>query len=198
MKQEIERKYAVNDLPEDLQIRDIIHIEQAFIYRDINTVIRIRKIQNKKSNTTEYIYTVKTKGDIESDKNFEKIANIYEIENSIQENEYNELLKNKINNIIKKTRIVIPIENNLQVEMDIYYEYLEGLLTAEIEFPNENIANAFKKPKWLGEEIGYKELSNLSLSKMTKEEWIKKVAKEQLENNRKIIQNLKRNKIILM
>ena len=86
-------------LPEDLQIRDIIHIEQAFIYRDINTVIRIRKIQNKKSNTTEYIYTVKTKGDIESDKNFEKIANIYEIENSIQENEYNELLKNKINNM---------------------------------------------------------------------------------------------------
>ena len=48
MKQEIERKYAVNYLPEDLQIRDIIHIEQAFIYRDINTVIRIRKIQNKK------------------------------------------------------------------------------------------------------------------------------------------------------
>ena len=193
MKQEIERKYAVNYLPEDLQIRDIIHIEQAFIYRDINTVIRIRKIQNKKSNTTEYIYTVKTKGDIEYDKNFEKIANIYEIENSIQENEYNELLKNKINNIIKKTRMVIPIENNLQVEMDIYYEYLEGLLTAEIEFPNENIANTFEKPKWLGEEIGYKELSNLSLSKMTKEEWMKKVSKEQLENNRKIIQNLKKN-----
>ena len=193
MKQEIERKYAVNYLPEDLKIKDIIDIEQAFIYRDINTIIRIRKIQNKKNNSIEYIYTVKTKGDIEYGENFEKIANVYEIENSIQENEYNELIKNKISNVIRKTRIVIPIENNLQVEMDIYYEYLEGLLTAEIEFPNEDTANTFKKPKWLGEEIGYKELSNWNLSNMTKEEWMKMVTKERIENNRKIIQDLKKN-----
>ena len=51
MKQEIERKYAVNYLPEDLEITDIIDIEQAFIYKDAKTVIRIRKICNKKSNT---------------------------------------------------------------------------------------------------------------------------------------------------
>ena len=193
LKQEIERKYTVKYLPENLKIANRLDIEQAFIYRDINTVIRIRKIQNKKNTTTEYIYTVKTKGDIEYHKNFEKIANVYEVENSIQENEYNELIKNKISNVIKKTRIVIPIENNLYVEMDVYYEYLDGFLTAEIEFPNEHIANTFKKPKWLGEEIGYKELSNLSLSKMTKEEWVSKIPKEQLENNRKIIQDLKKN-----
>ena len=193
MKQEIERKYAVNYLPEDLKIKDIIDIEQAFIYRDINTIIRIRKIQNKKNNSIEYIYTVKTKGDIEYGENFEKIANVYEIENSIQENEYNELIKNKISNVIRKTRIVIPIENNLHVEMDMYYEYLDGFLTAEIEFPNEHIANTFKKPKWLGEEIGYKELSNWNLSNMTKEEWMKMVTKERIENNRKIIQDLKKN-----
>ena len=193
MKQEIERKYAVNYLPEDLKIKDTIDIEQAFIYRDINTIIRIRKIQNKKNNSIEYIYTVKTKGDIEYGENFEKIANVYEIENSIQENEYNELIKNKISNVIRKTRIVIPIENNLHVEMDVYYEYLDGFLTAEIEFPNEHIANTFKKPKWLGEEIGYKELSNWNLSNMTKEEWMKMVTKERIENNRKIIQDLKKN-----
>ena len=196
MKQEIERKYAVNYLPKDLNITNIEDIEQAFIYRDINTVIRIRKIHNRKKNCLECIYTIKTKGDIEYDKNFEKVANIYEIENSIQENEYNELIENKISNVIKKTRIVIPIENNLHVEMDVYYEYLDGFLTAEIEFPNEEMANHFKKPEWLGEEIGYKELSNLSLSKMTKEEWQLKVTKETLENNRKIIQDLKKNQII--
>ena len=196
MKQEIERKYAVNYLPKDLNITNIEDIEQAFIYRDINTVIRIRKIHNRKKNCLECIYTIKTKGDIEYDKNFEKVANIYEMENSIQENEYNELIENKISNVIKKTRIVIPIENNLHVEMDVYYEYLDGFLTAEIEFPNEEIANHFKKPEWLGEEIGYKELSNLGLSKMTKEEWQSKVTKETIENNRKIIQDLKKNQII--
>ena len=193
MKKEIERKYTVNDFPDDLKIKDIIEIEQAFIYRDINTIIRIRKIQNKKNTSIEYIYTVKTKGDIEYDENYEKIANVYEIENSIQENEYNELIKNKISNVIRKTRIVIPIENNLHVEMDVYYEYLDGFLTAEIEFPNKHITNTFQKPKWLGEEIGYKELSNWNLSNMTKEEWMKMVTKERIENNRKIIQDLKKN-----
>ncbi len=192
MKQEIERKYAVNYIPEDLKITDILDIEQAFIYKDAKTVIRVRKIQNQKLNRIEYIYTVKTKGDMEYDK-CSNIAQVYEIESHIKEEEYNTLIKNKISNIIIKTRIVIPIENNLSIEMDVYKDYLEGLITAEVEFPNEDIANTFEKPEWLGEEIGYKELSNWKLSNMTKEEWKTKVTKEKLENNRKIILDLKKN-----
>ena len=192
MKQEIERKYAVNCLPKDLKITDILDIEQAFIYKDAKTVIRIRKIQNKKSNSIEYIYTVKTKGDIAYHKD-STVANAYEIESYLQEEEFNELIKNRISSIIRKTRMVIPIENNLKVEMDIYKDYLQELITAEVEFPSEDIANSFQKPEWLGEEMQYKELSNWKLSNMTKDEWMKKVTKESLENNRKIIQDLKQN-----
>ena len=195
LKQEIEKKYAVNYIPEDMKIIDILEIKQAFIYKDLKTVIRIRKIQNKKLNTTEYIYTVKTKGDMEYHLQ-ENIAQAYEIESHISEEKFNELIKNKISNIIEKTRIVIPIESNLKVEMDIYDNYLEGLITAEIEFPDKDIANNFKKPEWLGEEMNYQELSNWKLSNMTKEEWIKKVTKESLKNNRKIIQILKKNENI--
>ena len=61
LKQEIERKYAVNYLPKNLKIANILDIEQAFIYKDAKTVIRIRKIQNKNSKNIEYIYTVKQK-----------------------------------------------------------------------------------------------------------------------------------------
>ena len=57
----------------------------------------------------------------------------------------------------------------------------------------KDIANTFEKPEWLGEEIGYKELSNWKLSNMTKEEWKTKVTMESLENNRKIILDLKKN-----
>ena len=192
MKKEIERKYAVKYIPEDLKITDILDIEQAFIYKDTKTVIRVRKIQNQRLNRIEYIYTVKTKGDMEYDK-CSNIAQVYEIESHIKEEEYNTLIKNKISNIIRKTRTVIPIENNLSIEMDVYKDYLEGLITAEVEFPNEDIANTFEKPEWLGEEIGYKELSNWKLSNMTKEEWMKKITKETLENNRKIILDLKKN-----
>ena len=192
MKKEIERKYAVKYIPEDLKITDILDIEQAFIYKDTKTVIRVRKIQNHRLNRIEYIYTVKTKGDMESNQS-SNVAKVYEIESYMQEEEYNALIKNKISNIIRKTRIVIPIENNLNVEMDVYKDYLEGLITAEVEFPDEHLANTFEKPEWLGEEIGYKELSNWKLSNMTKEEWKTKVTKEKLENNRKIILDLKKN-----
>ena len=192
LKQEIERKYAVNYLPKELKITNIIDIEQAFIYKDAKTVIRIRKIQNKKSNSIEYIYTVKTKGDIQHQKDA-NIANAYEIESYIQEEEFNKLIKNKISSIIRKTRMVIPIGDNLNVEMDIYKDYLQDLITAEVEFPSEDIAKNFQKPEWLGEEMQYKELSNWKLSNMTKEEWTKTVTKETLENNRKIILNLKQN-----
>ena len=192
LKQEIERKYAVNYLPEDLKITDIAEIEQAFIYKDDKTVIRIRKIQNKNSKNIEYIYTVKTMGDIAYHKD-STVANAYEIESYIQEEDFNELIKNRISSIIKKTRMIIPIGNNLKVEMDIYKDYLQNLITAEVEFPNEDIVNNFQKPEWLGEEMKYKELSNWRLSNMTKEEWMEKVTKETLENNRKIILNLKKN-----
>ena len=192
MKQEIERKYAVNYLPEDLEITDIIDIEQAFIYKDPKTVIRIRKIQDKKSDDIQYVYTVKTKGDIAYHKD-STVANAYEIESYIQKEDFNELIKNRISNIIRKTRMIIPIENNLKVEMDIYKDYLQDFITAEVEFPNEDIAKKFQKPEWLGEEMKYKEISNWKLSNMTKEEWMKKVTKESLENNRKIILNLKKN-----
>ena len=192
LKQEIERKYVVNYLPKELKITNIIDIEQAFIYKDAKTVIRIRKIQNKKSNSIEYIYTVKTKGDIQHQKDA-NIANAYEIESYIQEEEFNKLIKNKISSIIRKTRMVIPIGDNLNVEMDIYKDYLQDLITAEVEFPSEDIAKNFQKPDWLGEEMQYKELSNWKLSNMTKEEWTKKVTRESLENNRKIILDLKQN-----
>ena len=195
MKQEIERKYAVNYLPEDLEITDIIDIEQAFIYKDPKTVIRIRKIQDKKSDDIQYVYTVKTKGDIAYHKD-STVANAYEIESYIQEEEFNKLIKNKISSIIRKTRMIIPIENNLKVEMDIYKDYLQDFITAEVEFPNEDIAKKFQKPEWLGEEMKYKEISNWKLSNMTKEEWMKKVTKESLENNRKIILELQKNEKI--
>ena len=167
MNKEIERKYSINSLPEDLKISKIKDIEQAYIYKDNNTHIRIRKITNRKEQSTKYIYTIKTKGDIQYQDN-SCIGQKYEIEYLISEEEYEDLLTMKISNIINKTRINVPIKKGLVVEIDIYYDYLEGLLTAEIEFPNEEMAEQFDKPDWLGEELGYKELSNGKLAQMNK------------------------------
>lgn len=189
MNKEIERKFAIKYLPKELKIESIVYIKQAFIYRDNLTHIRIRDIkENYPENKQTYIYTLKTKGDIKDKSN---IGNRYEIENEISKEEFEKLIKNKISNIIEKTRIKIPIGNNLKAEIDIYYDYLEGMLTLEVEFPNEELANNFQKPDWFGEELGYKTLSNRKLSQMTKEEWQSKVTKEFIENNKIIINQFK-------
>ena len=189
MHKEIERKYAINYFPEDMKINSVVYIEQSSIYRDFNTMIRIRKIQDELNNNTYYVYTLKTKGEA-LDKS-QSIAEKYEIENYITQAEYEELLKTKIGNTIKKTRIIVPIENNLKVEIDVFYDYLENHLTAEIEFENVEAAKSFKKPDWLGEELGYKELSNGKLSRMNRKEFESKVSKEFLDNNKKLIHQLK-------
>ena len=193
MNKEIERKYAVKYIPEDFKIESVVYIKQAFIYRDKLTLIRVRDIKEKyPTNTQKYIYTVKAKGDIEYTNDY-NVGKKYEIENDIQKEEFDKLIKKPISNIIEKTRITAPIENNLKVEIDIYYNYLEGLLTAEIEFQNEEQANNFQKPDWLGEELGYKKLSNRKLAEMTKDEWQKEVTKEFIENNNIISKQLKEN-----
>ena len=183
MNKEIERKYFLNSLPENFKIQKVMKIKQSFLYKDKNTVIRVREI--KTDNKTEYIYTVKTSGDIQN--NNKMLASKYEIESNISQNLYEELVNKKISNTIDKTRIVIPIENNLKVEIDIYHDYLEDFLTAEIEFPSEDDSKKFIKPLWLGEEIGYKEFSNSKLSFMTREILLSKTPKEVMENNKKII-----------
>ena len=189
MNKEIERKYSIKDIPDNIEISQVIDIEQSYLYKDNNTTIRIRKLVDIKEKQEQYIYTVKTKGETQnSDLN---ISQKYEIENYISEKEYKDLLERKISNTIQKTRIKVPIEQNLNVEIDIYYNYLEGLVTAEVEFPNESMAKTFNKPNWLGEEIGHKELSNGKLSEMSKEEFRSKVTEKFIENNKVVIEKLK-------
>ena len=196
MNKEIERKYTIKYLPDDIFIEKIENIEQVYIYHDKNTLIRIRKIESKmkdKKQSLNYIYTVKTTGDIQYE-NSCNVAQKYEIESNITKEYYEELLPRRISNKITKTRLVVPIQNNLKVEIDIYYDYLEDFLTAEVEFPNEEDANKFNKPDWLGEELGYKELSNRKLAEMSKEEFRSKVSEEFMNKNKIIIDKL--NKLI--
>lgn len=186
MNKEIERKYTIKYLPKGIKIEQIQEIEQAFLYGDQNTSIRIRKIQTKQE--ISYIYTVKTRGDIP---NKSTVNAKYEIESNIPKEYYETLLPKKISNQIRKTRIVVPIQNNLKVEIDIYYDYLQGFLTAEVEFPNEETANQFKKPEWLGEELSYRELSNRKLAQMDEKQFKSRISEELIENNKKVIEKLK-------
>lgn len=95
MNKEIEKKYSIKDIPNDVKIIKIQDIQQSFIYRDTKSHIRLRKLEDRKSKATQYIYTVKTKGDI-SDNDDYNIARLYEIESYISKDEYEDLIEKEL------------------------------------------------------------------------------------------------------
>lgn len=155
---EIEKKFAIKKIPEDLNRYNKHEIEQGYLC--IKPTVRIRKSDNN-----YYLnYKWKNKDIIDVD----AIHNIeYEMKLT-KENYYH--LANKIDNyLIKKTRYLIPLKDGHTVELDVFHGNLEGLLLAEVEFENDTDVKEFKKPNWFGSDVtSDKRYDNTLLSKLKK------------------------------
>ena len=81
-----------------------------------------------------------------------------------------EHLRSKIDGrLIRKFRHVIPIDNNLFIELDVFQDDLSPLILAEVEFPSEEMAENFQPPSWFGEDVTFSSLyHNSTLSKTEK------------------------------
>ena len=79
-----------------------------------------------------------------------------------------EHLKPKIDGrLIQKKRYVIPLDSGLTLELDIFEDSLAPIGIAEFEFPDEESANSFVSPAWLGEDVTMSPLyHNSTLSKI--------------------------------
>lgn len=133
MNKEIERKFLVKCLP-DLRNVESFKIEQSYV--SINPEIRIRRENDK------YFYTKKGEGTLSR----------IEKNTIIDVSTYNNL-KNKIKgNTIYKTRYKLPLDE-LVAELDIYEDYLEGLMVVEVEFSSLAEAYIFSAPYYFGEDI---------------------------------------------
>lgn len=87
------------------------------------------------------------------------------------------------NYVIEKYRIKIPLDNQLVAELDLYNGKLEGLITVEVEFPNEEELKRFSKPNWFGENLDKKIFSNANLSKMSREQFLNSIDRESYKKN---------------
>ena len=144
---EIERKFLplMDQLPfrpEDFPCR---RIEQGYLCTD--PVVRIRR------DNDEYFLTYKSKG----------LLSREEYNLPLTPEGYAHLLTKADGRIITKKRYVIPLENNLKLELDIFDGDLAPLIIAEIEFPDEETARAYQPPKWLGEDVTYSPLYHNSV-----------------------------------
>ena len=147
---EIERKFLINMKqlpfrPEDFPCR---HIEQGYLCTE--PVVRIRRDNEK------YFLTYNSKGLM--------VREEYNL--PLTQEAYEHLISKADGRIIRKKRYVIPMEDSLNLELDIFEGDLAPLVLAEIEFPDEETAQSYEAPDWLGEDVTYSaRYHNSSLSK---------------------------------
>lgn len=151
---EIERKFTVKYLPENLDSYPFCRIEQAYLNRE--PVIRIRRQDD------EYYLTYKGKGLM--------VREEYNL--PLNEQSYYHLREKADGRIISKKRYMIPIEQpefkfptpvsdcqmnvdqiSLTIELDIFDPPFENLIIAEVEFPNQETANAFTPVDWFDKDV---------------------------------------------
>lgn len=131
---EIERKFLLRQLPEGWERYPKAHIQQAYISTD--PVIRVRQLDDR------YILTCKGAGLLARE----------EFEQPLTEDAYLRLLAKAEGQIITKDRYRIPYGAYI-VELDVFAGALTPLVLAEVEFPSEEEAAAFRPPDWFGEEV---------------------------------------------
>ena len=146
---EIERKYLVQQLPESLSGYPCRIIEQGYLNTD--PVVRIRRDNEK------YELTYKSKG----------FMTRMEYNLPLTQEAY-ELLLTKIDGrLIQKKRYMIPLNNDLAAELDIFEGDLAPLILVEVEFPSEEAALAFVPPSWFGDDVTFSgKYHNSTLSKL--------------------------------
>lgn len=134
---EIERKYLISKLPENISEYPFHIIEQAYLCT--NPVVRVRRQDE------EYILTYKGDGLLARE----------EYNLPLNKEAYEHLLTKADGNIISKKRYLIPLNDHLTIELDEFYKPMNDLLLAEVEFPSLEEANAFVPPEWFGEDVTF-------------------------------------------
>lgn len=158
---EIERKFTLKYLPEDLDNYPCYHIEQAYLCT--SPVVRIRKQDDS------YILTYKGGGMLARE----------EYNLPLTKEAYEHLRQKADGNIISKKRFKIPLlhpgfregyptspeNHSLTIELDIFDPPFAPLCMAEVEFGSLEAAEAFLPPDWFDEDVTFhKEYHNSYMS----------------------------------
>lgn len=138
---EIERKFRIKYIPIDLETYPYLDIEQGYLCR--KPTLRIRK------SNEDYYLTYKNK---KTHPDSVAIVN-EEVELPLNKKAFEKLRAKIDGRMVKKFRYVIPLQDGLKAELDVFKDYLEGLVYVEVEFPSEGEASGFVPPDWFGEDI---------------------------------------------
>ena len=145
---EIERKYLIEQLPENYNTFPFHQIEQGYL--STRPVVRIRRQDN------DFFLTYKSGGLM--------VREEYNLPLTLEA--YYHLREKADGLLITKKRYLIPYNERLTIELDVFEGDLAPLILAEVEFDTEAEANAFTPPEWFGEDVTFSsKYHNSTLSK---------------------------------
>ncbi len=136
--QEVERKFLLPAAPEGLDAHPAKALAQGYLAIDpAGAEVRVRRKDD------ETLMTVKlgiglVRGEEEFAVGAERFERLWAMTDGRR---------------VVKTRYLVPLDDGLTAEVDIYDGELAGLVTAEVEFPDEDAALAYAPPAWLGEDV---------------------------------------------
>jgi adenylate cyclase len=138
MSMEIERKFLVAQAP-DIEAANRAEIEQGYLAlgdSEGRAEVRLRRKGDQRLLTVKGgSGRTRTEEELELDR--ERFESLWPLTEGLR---------------VAKTRHLIP-HGERQIELDLYRGELDGLAIAEVEFPDEESADAFEQPEWLGEEV---------------------------------------------
>jgi CYTH domain-containing protein len=137
---EIEKKYIVNELPNELNLITSTYISQTYLAIG-EEEIRVRKLEDENGNVNKsFTMTIKKGTGLERE----------EHEFFINERTYDQLLDGKSIKPLVKTRGTIDYEG-LIYEVDLYKDF--DFIIAEIEFNTLEDVNNYIPPYWLSLDV---------------------------------------------
>ncbi len=136
---EIERKFIIDDRPDQSLLGPGQRLRQGYIAEDGNVTVRIRI-----AGTGAQITIKAGTGMIRT-----------EVEVEVSGDQAEALWQHTSGRRISKTRhrVLLDVLGTAVAEVDVYDGDLLGLFTVEVEFPTEDAALAFVPPPWFGREV---------------------------------------------
>ncbi len=186
---EIEKKYLVKALPEDVERFPYHRITQGYLCR--HPAVRVRKeaigggASEAAEDGAETVRFYMTYKGIRQ----QGVLSQEEYNLPLSPEAYAHLLAKADGTVIEKKRVILPLQEGAfddaavaadgklkewlvtegdeapKIELDLFAGAYEGLMIAEVEFPSEEIAAKYHPAAWFGEEVtGDERYSNAYLA----------------------------------
>ena len=178
---EIERKFTIKNVPETLSQYPVKLIEQGYL--SVIPAIRVRREDDR------YYMTYKCRKGFGYENNeIQSGGEIGKVEYNLplDIDSYNHLVEKADGYVIRKKRYIIPLNDNafsdeyiaehegmrdlisegkIKIELDVFEKPFEGFIMAEVEFPDEESASAYRKADWFDTDVtGDSRFSNAYMS----------------------------------